>query len=230
MNRPAFCRIAALTFAASFAILPAHADSLPEILTRMDRSAKEFHSLSAHMKRADFNAVLHESTDSEGVVHLKKTKNGAVGIVEFQPPEQRTYYFSGKSVEIYYPKANSVEIYDAGKYTSRIDEMLLLGFGTSGTDLTKTYDIKALGADAVGSVQTTHLELTPKSDELKKYFARIELWIPDGKTNPVQEKVTQPSKDYSIVNYSDVNLNPSLPESAFMLTLPKGVRQVRPQH
>jgi len=230
VNHTAFSRIAAFTIAASFVILPAGADSLPDILTRMDRSAKEFHSLSAHMKRADFNAVLNESTDSEGAVRLKKTKNGAVGIVEFQPPEQRTYYFSGKSVEIYYPKAKSVEIYDAGKYTSRIDEMLLLGFGTSGTDLTKTYDIKVLGAEPIGSVQTTHLELTPKSDELKKYFARIELWIPDGKTNPVQEKVTQPSKDYSIVSYSDVNLNPSLPDSSFVFTVPNGVKQVRPQH
>jgi len=225
-----FSRFAGLTLAALFASLCARAESLAEILERMDRSAKEFRSLSAKMKRTDFNAVLNESTDSEGVIRLKRTKGGVVGIVEFQPPEQRTYHFGGHTVEIYYPKAKTVEIYDAGKFASQMDQILLLGFGTSGADLTRTYQVKATDIETVGSVRTTHLDLTPKAEDLKKYFARIELWIPEGTSSPVQEKATQPSKDYSIVSYSEMTLNPSLPESSFGLKLPPGVKQIRPQH
>jgi outer membrane lipoprotein-sorting protein len=230
VTRGTLSRFTGLALAALFAGSLARAESLPEILARMDQAAKEFRSLSGKMKRTDFNAVLNESTDSEGVVRLKKTKNGAIGIVEFQPPEQRTYHFGGRTVEIYYPKAKTIEIYDAGKYTSKIDQILLLGFGTSGVDLNKTYDVKALGTETVGSAAATHLDLAPRSDELKKYFARIELWIPEGKSNPVREKVTQPSKDYSIVDYSEMTLNPSLPDSAFELKRPAGVKEIRPQH
>ena len=84
-------------------------------------------------------------------------------MVEFQQPEQRTVFIKGKSVQIYYPKANTVEIYDASKYSSNMDQILLLGFGTSSAELKKSYDFKDGGAQKIGGVATTRMELTPQS-------------------------------------------------------------------
>ncbi|MBV8843300.1 MAG: hypothetical protein JO307_10870, partial [Bryobacterales bacterium] len=76
---------------------------------------------------------------------------------------------------------------------------------------------------------TTHLELTPKSADIRKnYVTKIDLWIPDGQANPIQEKVTKPSKDYYLVTYSDPKLNPSLPDSAYILKTPPGVKELHP--
>src|SRR5438445_490897 len=120
----------------------APAEPLPDILARMDRAAAEFHSLSAQMKRVQFTAVLNESSEMDGVLRLKRAKSGTVGVIEFQQPEQRTVFINGKQVQIYYPKANTVEIYDASKYSSNMDQILLLGFGTSSAELKKSYDFK----------------------------------------------------------------------------------------
>jgi outer membrane lipoprotein-sorting protein len=69
----------------------------------------------------------------------------------------------------------------------------------------------------------------PKTDELKKLITKIELWVPEGQANPIQEKVTEPSKNYELVTYSDIKVNPALPDSAFELKLPPKVKKIYPQ-
>jgi outer membrane lipoprotein-sorting protein len=207
----------------------ARAEPLADILARMDHAAQAFRALSANMKRVQFTAVINESNEMEGVVRLKRIKGGTVGIVDFQQPEQRTVYVNGHNIQIFYPKANTVEIYDSSKYTSNIDQFLLLGFGTSSAELQKSYDLKTSGTETIGGAATTRIEMTPKSAELKKLITKIELWIPEGQDNPIQEKVTEPSKNYELITYSDIKVNPSLPDSAFEPKLPEKVKKIHPQ-
>jgi outer membrane lipoprotein-sorting protein len=202
------------------------AESLPEILARMDRSAANFHSVTAAMKRIEYTAVINDKSESEGVMRLMRTKAGAVTLIQFQSPEPRTVHISGHTFQVYYPKANTVEIYDTAKVTSRVDQFLLLGFGTTAGELNKTYELKALGAEQVAGVTATRIELAPRSAELKKLFTKIELWIPESQDKPIQERVMEPSKDYMQVNYSDMKVNPSLPASSYELNLPAGVKKV----
>lgn len=216
--------------AAALLVLSARADTLPEILARMDRDAKDFRSMTAKIKQVDYTAVIDDSSEKSGEVRLKRTKGGSVVLVQFQQPEPETIQFDGQKGRIYYPKANTVQILEVGKYAKKIDidDLLLIGFGKSGADLTKAYSIKLLGQENVGSIRASRLDLTPKSSEVQKYVTKIELWIPEGKTNPVQEKATNPSKNYSLVIYSELSINPPLPDSAFELKLPSGVRTVYP--
>jgi outer membrane lipoprotein-sorting protein len=209
----------------------AQAEPLADILARMDRAAQEFHSLSATMKRVHFTAVLSESEEIEGVVRLKrgKGKEGTTGVLDFQQPEQRTIFVKGKSVQVFYPKANTLEIYDTSKYTSSIDQIILLGFGTSSAELKTSYDLKEGGAQKLAGTDTTRIELDPKSAELKKLITRIEMWFPEGQSNPMRVKFSEPSRNYELVDYSDIKVNPPLPDSAFDLKFPPNVKKIYPQ-
>jgi outer membrane lipoprotein-sorting protein len=207
----------------------AAAEPLADVLARMDQAAGDFRSLSAQMKRMTYTAVLDESSAMDGMLRLRRAKGGTEGVVEFQQPEQRTVVIKGKSVQIYYPKANTVEIYDASKYSSNMDQILLMGFGTSSAELRKSYEFKDGGAQRIGGVATTRLELTPKSAELQKLITKIELWIPEGQSNPIRAKFSEPSRNYELVDYSDIKVNPALPEAAFLLKLPDKVKKIYPQ-
>ena len=207
----------------------APAEPLADILARMDRAAGDFRSLTAQMKRIQFTAVLSESSEMDGELRLKRTKNGTLGVIEFTQPEQRTVVINGKQVQVYYPKANTVEIYDASKYTSNMDQILLLGFGTSSADLKKSYDFKDGGAQKINGAETTRIELTPKSAELKKLITKIELWIPEGQSNPIRAKFSEPSRNYELVDYADIKVNRAVPDSAFSLALPPKVKKIFPQ-
>jgi outer membrane lipoprotein-sorting protein len=233
---PTILRIAML----AFALTSLRAEALSDILARMDQAAVKFQSFSATTKTIDYTAVLDDKDDKKepsdlaitkqtGVMRLKKTKGGMQGVVIFDEPNPRTIHFAGKTLQVYYPKANNVEIYDAGKHTNVIDEIILLGFGTSGAELRKNYQVTLAGTETLNGVQASRLELIPKSDEVRQYASKIELWIPEGDSNPIQEKVTQPNKDYHLVQFSDRKINPPIPDSDFSLKLPPGVKKVYPQ-
>ena len=205
------------------------AEPLADVLARMDRSAQTFHALGAKMHRVQFTAVLNESSAMDGMLRLKRANKSTIGIVEFLPPDPRTVYVSGKKIEVYYPKANTVEEYDASKYVANIDQFLLLGFGTTAAELMKFYALKVTGTETVAGKMCTRIELTPTTPQTKTLIAKIELWVPEGEANPIREKVTEPSKNYELVDYSEIQLNPPLPDSAFELHLPAGVKKVNPQ-
>lgn len=208
-------------------LLPA--EPLAAVLARMDQSAQQFQSLSAKMKRQQFTAVLNESSTMQGSVRLRRVKNATEGVIEFGEPEPRSVFVKGKEVQIFYPKANTVEIYDASKYTSNIDQLLLLGFGTTSAALKKSYDIREGGTEKINGMDATRIDLLPKSAELQKLISKIEMWIPEGQSNPVRQKISEPSKNYELVDYTDLKLNASIADALFRLTLPSGVKKVYPQ-
>jgi len=204
------------------------AGSLEEVLARMDRAAKEFVSVTANVNRIDFTAVLNESATSTGSLAMRRTKGGNEALVKFSDPDPYEWRLSGHTAKRFFPRANTVEVYDSNKL-SAAEKMMLVGFGVSASDLRKDYDIRLVGTEDVGSMHTARIELTPKSAEVRKsYAAKIELWIPEGQASPIKEKVSMPSKDYYQVTYSDLKVNSELPDSAFKLNLPPGVKELHP--
>jgi outer membrane lipoprotein-sorting protein len=203
------------------------ADSLSEVLARMDRAAKDFMAITVDVKQTDYTSVLDESKESSGTMALRRTKSGNEMLVRFSEPDPYEWQLSGHTAKKYSPRANTVEIYDSNKLGTA-EKMMLVGFGVSAADLHKDYDIKLVGSENIGSVPTTHIELTPKSADVRKYAAKVDLWIPDGQANPIREKLTEPSKDYLLCTYSNLKVNPSLPDSAFRLNLPPGVKEIHP--
>ena len=216
-------------FSAALLAVGARAEPLADLLARMDRAAAEFKSFTAKVKQTDFTAILNETTAKDGVVGLKRSGPATIARMEFLEPDPSVVHISGRTIQMFYPKANTVQIYDAGKNANVMAQFLVLGFGTSLKDLQKGYDIKLGGVEPVGGMSATRIELTPKSGEIKNVVAKIDLWMREGQGSPIQERVTKPSKDYSLYTYSEPKLNAALPETDFALVLPAGVKKIYPQ-
>lgn len=210
----------------------ARADSLDAILGRMDAAARNFKSATANVSQRDYTAAIQDLSDAQNAT-LTIKRNGANvdALMAFGEPDAHTIVVKGHTAQNYHPKANQVDIYDRiAHYSGMMDQFLLLAFGTSGADLRKNYDVSVGGTEAINGVSTSRLVLLPKSDEVKKAITKIELWIPDGKSNAMQEKVTEPSGNYYLALYSNVKLDANVPDSVFELKLPKNVKKVYPQH
>jgi len=207
-----------------FAALPgnAAAQTLDELLARMDQNAMTFKSMSAKLRYMSYVAVIKESTVSTGTLTMKRSRREAMVLVDFTEPDPKTVAVAGTKVAIYLPKLQTVEEYDLGK---SVEKYLALGFGASGKELKADYTLQALGADAVDGQKAMRLELTPKSKEVLKQLPRIELWISAATGYPIQQKLHQTGGDYMLDTYSDVVVNPRLPDSAYKLNLPKGVKK-----
>jgi outer membrane lipoprotein-sorting protein len=211
------------------AALSETADSLEDVLTRLDRAATSFRSLSADVRYLEHTAVINEDSVDTGTVRLKRAKRDMQMLWDFVAPNNKTVALHDHTVEIYNPKIQEVDEYDIGKHKELFEQFYLVGFGTSGKELTGAYEIKVVGADTVSGKATTRLELVPKSAEILKSMTKLELWIPAGDVYPIQQKFYFPSGDYKLVTYTDVKLNPSLSDSDLKLRLPKDTKRVFPQ-
>jgi outer membrane lipoprotein-sorting protein len=220
-----FC-ISALAVLAS---PPLTGESLSELLSRMDQASASFTGMTANLKRVDHSEILASNEEEMAQVKLKRSKTGLVGRVDFPEPNRRTVSLRDRTVEVYYPKSNTVQIVDAREFGQQFDQFLLLGFGTSGKDLEKSYTVRLLGPATVGDQKTTHIELIPKSKQMLEYFQKAELWMAQGAPYPVQEKVYTGSQDYKLINYTDVKLNAPLTDKELELQLPAGVKKIYPQ-
>jgi len=222
-------RIARAAFLAALALTGLRAEALTDILARMDQSARNFKTFSAKIKRTEYTKVLNDKDEAEGARRLKRTNGQTVGVVEFYGKNPQTLRFAGKTAEVYSPNAKQVDVYGPntfGKLGKQVDQLLLLGIGVSSSDLRRDFTITAGGTESIGGRPTTRLELIPKDKDLKKQAEKIELWIPEGDSVPLQSKVTRTSGDYDQILYSDIQMNPTLPDSAFELNVPADVKRV----
>jgi len=222
-------RIVRALLVASVALTGLRAEALTDILARMDQSARNFKTFTAKIKRTEYTKVLNDKDETDGARRLKRANGQTIGMVEFYGKNPQTIRFAGKTAEIYSPNAKQVDVYDAskfGKMGKQVDQLLLLGIGVTSADLRRDFTITASGTESVGGKHTTRLELIPKDKDLRKQAEKIELWIPDGDSVPLQSKVTRTSGDYDQILYSDIQMNPTLPDSAFELNVPPDVKRV----
>jgi outer membrane lipoprotein-sorting protein len=205
---------------------PADLDS---VLSRIDSAGAAFHGMSANLRRLSHTAVINEDTIDSGTVLLKRTKPRDMRmLVDFTQPDPKTVAFQGRKVDIYYPKIQTVQEFDVGQNKDLVNQFFLLGFGTSRADLQEAYDIRFLGPETLDGHSTERLELTPKSKAVSEHLKKFELWIPDS-GYPIQQKFYLPGGDYMLMTYSDMKINPDLPEAALKLHLPKNVKREFPQ-
>ena len=148
-------------------------------------------------------------------------------LIEFKQPDRKRWEISGTKVYMYYPKAAEVQEMNLGKENrTRMEQFLKLGFGSTSHDLQEAYTVQYGGRDKSTGRTLPAWELTPKSAELKAQFPKLELWISDKLGIAIQQKVYQPGGTYNVATYTNVKLDPNLPESAVKLTnLPKGVKR-----
>jgi outer membrane lipoprotein-sorting protein len=222
-------RHSALAFV--LAVSGVSAQSADEVLSRMDRAASGFRGVTAAVKKTSFTAVIKESSEETGRMSLYRPKPKDMRmLVQFSKPDERAVAFAGKKIQIYYPKLQTVQEYDLGKQSSLLDQFLLLGFGTPGSELKKSYEIKLLGQEIVSGVKCSHLELKPLSPDARAHIRQVELWIGETDGQPMQQRILQPSRDYTLITYSDLKVNPAgLSESSVKLNTPKGTKVERPQ-
>jgi outer membrane lipoprotein-sorting protein len=221
--------VAILVFLSPLLAVAAATTSLDNVLARMDRASASFRALLAEVTWTQHTAVINDDTVDTGTMLLKRTKRDIRMLVNLTTPNAKTVTLRGHKLEIYYPKMHEVDEYDVGQHGELLHHFLLIGFGTSGKELAAAYNMKVLGSDTVAGQAALHLELVPKSAEVLKNLKKLELWIPETETYPIQQKLFLAAGDYKLVTYRNVKVNPPLKDSDLELKEPKDTKRVFPQ-
>jgi outer membrane lipoprotein-sorting protein len=201
------------------------AESVDDILSRMDKAAPLFHGMSADLHMLTYTAIIGDKTDETGTLRMQRKGDTVRAIIDFSGQDDaREIAFLGNIIRMYYPKLKMYQDYDVGKNSNVLNQFLLLGFGSSGKELVESYEISAAGTENVAGVETTKILLLPKSEGVKQRLSKIEMWIPANAAYPLQQQFYEPSGNYERVTYSNVKLNPSI-KGKLELKLPSGVKR-----
>jgi outer membrane lipoprotein-sorting protein len=191
--------------------------SLDQVLRRMDESAAKFRNAQADFVWTPYNSVINETeAPDKGKIYFRKVENDTQMAATIQPPDDRQIVFSGGKVQVYQPKTKVLDVYDASAHKAEVESFLVLGFGSSGEDLRKSFEVEYVGDEKIGGVQTGHLQLTPLAEKVKKSFPRIDLWI-DPQGLSLRQQLFQTGGDYRLADYSRIRLNEKVPDSAFKI-------------
>ncbi len=170
-------------------------------------------------------AIIDDTTVESGTFRMQRLKGQETrAVLDFSGQrDARQIGFFGRIVRIYYPKLNSYQDIDVGKNSDVLNQFLLLGFGSSGKDLARSYKITAEGQEKLDDRDSTKLLLVPENQEVAKKLSKIEIWVPNDAAYPIQQEFYEPSGNYRVVTYSDVNLKPI--KGKLELKLPPGVKK-----
>jgi outer membrane lipoprotein-sorting protein len=215
--------------AAVSAAVPAQSDTrwtTHSVLEMMDKSAKDFRSLTADIENVKYTAVVKDTSTETGQIWVRHDQKMRIEITK---PEPRTILRTGDALFLFNPKIKRVEEYDLGKNRSLVDQYIRLGFGTKSEDIKKSYLVTVTGEEEFDHRKTVVIELTPKSDKLRSQISRIQMWIDEASWLPLQQKFYETgSEDYILFHYSNLIKNLKISDSKFKQDWPEDTVREKP--
>jgi outer membrane lipoprotein-sorting protein len=220
---------------------PADSAALDAVLKKMDATAASFRATQADFEWDRYEKVINEVDDVQsGTIYYRRSgkdkdiemmadiKQEGGSAAELKPEAKSVLFRDGK-VSVYQPKPDQVTVYDAGKNRAEVENYLVLGFGGSGQDLIKSWDVTYLGPETINNIATAKLKLVPKSEKVRGTFAQILLWIDLDRGVSVQQQLFEPQGDYRLAKYSNIRIKDKLPDEVFKLKTTSKTQTISPR-
>jgi outer membrane lipoprotein-sorting protein len=212
--------IAILSLALPFSLAAAQkpeAPSLDSVLHKMDEASAHFQSCQADFVFDQYQKVVDEHDLQKGTVYYRRVGQDIEMMADFKEPDRTYVLYRGGKLQIYKPKIEQVMEYSAGANRDQVESFLVLGFGGSGEDLKKAFDVTYQGEEKIDNIATAKLQLIPKSAKTRSNFPQIILWIDLENGISLQQKLVQTQDDYRLAKYTGVNLKAKIGNDVFKL-------------
>ena len=207
----------------------AQVPNLEGVLKKMDAAAANFQTTQADFVWDQYQKVVDEHDLQKGTVYYRRSGKEIEMMADIKEPSQKFLLYKEGKLQIYEPKIEQVMEYTAGANHNEIESYLVLGFGGSGQDLKKQFDVEYQGEETIDGIATAKLQLTPKSDKVKNYFTQAILWIDWSRGISVQQKFMQGRWDFRLAKYSSINVHAKINNDVFRLKTTGKTKFVSPR-
>lgn len=196
---------------------PSSSASLESVLKKMDAAASNFRSTQADFVWEQYQKVVDDRDTQKGTVYYRRAGKDIQMMAEVKEPERKYVLFKDGKLQVYQPKIEQVMSYATGKNREEIESYLVLGFGGSGQDLLKAFEVSYQGLESIDNLSTAKLQLIPRSEKLHNTFKEIFLWIDLERGISLQQQFFEPQGDYRLAKYSSIRLKEKIPADVFQL-------------
>ncbi len=228
-----------LLLAALFVAATASAQNLDTVLRQLDTASANFHSAQADMRRDGYAKVVKETTTQCGIIYFERKGSSLEMGAKIAPSATqacsgesaatasgtRTLAYKAGELQMFEPAQNHLTLLHAGSNQAQYESFLTLGFGGSGRDLAKTWDITDQGTeilkDGAKSITTTKLDLVAKDPANRNMFSHITIWVDPVQGVSYKQLFFTPAGDYYTTYFDHVRYNSKINEAAFAIKTDK---------
>jgi outer membrane lipoprotein-sorting protein len=203
--------------------------TLDSVLQTMDAAAAHFQTAQADFVWEQYQKVVDETDTQKGTVYYRRSGKEIEMMADIKEPDRKFVLYKDGKLQVYQPKIEQVMEYSAGANHEEIESFLVLGFGGSGQDLKKAFDVSYQGEETVANIPTAKLQLIPKSEKIRSNFPQIILWIDLSRGISIQQKFMQGQGDDRLAKYSAVNLHAKISNDVFRLKTTGKTKFVSPR-
>jgi outer membrane lipoprotein-sorting protein len=209
-----------LSLAAALILAPlaavAQSPQLNSVLSQMDAASARFKNAQADVRYDNYTRVVNDHDIETGSIYIERTSTAEqMGAVFYNvgPDNKpastpaRIVNFDGPTLRIFTVGTNQVDLFKAGANQAKYDSFLTLGFGGSGKDLQRAWDITDQGSDIIGGVKTEKLDLVSKDAGVKNTFTHVTIWIDPARGVSLKQVFYAPNGDNRTATYSNIRLN-----------------------
>jgi len=217
---------------------PADSGNLQTVLKKMDTSAASFRTTQAEFEWDTYEKVIDEVDEIQtGTIYYRRSGKDIEMMADVKmvgpdltklKPERKYVLFNKGKIQMYQPKPDQVTEYDLGSHHTDLETYVVLGFGGSGQDLQKSFDITYVAPETINGVATAKLQLVPKSEKIRNTYKEIFLWIDLDRGISVQQQFFQPQGDYRLAKYSSIKVNEKIGDDVFKLKTTSRTQTITP--
>ena len=214
-------RLAATLAVALALVIPAHAQTLPEVLHQMDAASTRFHSAQADFRWDLYERVVRQTTTQNGSIYFEKTGATTQMGAKIDPPYAKFLEYKNGILRLFDPGADHLTVLHAGANQQQYESFLTLGFGGSGTALAKSWNITLQGHEALndgsGPIDTVKLDLVPKDPKVLENVSHITIWVDLKRGVSLKQQFFLPSEDQKTATYTHIRYNQKINTAPFAI-------------
>lgn len=207
------------------------ADSLQSVLSKLDDSSKTFTSAEADIvwEGTQVNPVPDTDTQTGTVVFARSGGQMEVAVhikADNGKPYQKDMVYANGEGKLYEPAIKQLQVFHVGDRRDQLNSFLTLGFGGSGADLQKNWNVQLQGTEAVNGVEAAKLVLTPRDPALAKTTPKVLLWIDTARGIAVKQQRYDAEGNYLTFTYNHIKLNGKVSGNTFEIKTAPGTQVV----
>ncbi|HTU51975.1 MAG TPA: hypothetical protein VMF56_15395 [Acidobacteriaceae bacterium] len=199
---------------------PASGD-LNHVLTELDAAAARFHSAKANFQWDVFELVVSSTDTQTGVIYYEGSGPSARVAIDIETadgqPAKKTIVYSHGVAQFFQPQINQLTVFHAGDKQAQWGTYLTLGFGGSGSDLKKNWNITYQGMETIDGVQTAKLDLVSKDAGVRANVSHVTIWVDPTRAVSLKQILYEPSGDTRTAYYKNIEYNTKVSSSVFKI-------------
>jgi outer membrane lipoprotein-sorting protein len=205
----------------------AQACDVTKTLAQMDAAALKFQSAQADFTWDQYQSVVQEHDTQSGTIYFSKHGGTTSMAADIRQPAAKYVTFDGSEVDFYTPSLNQETIMSAGNNKDQVETFLTLGFGGSGKDLQKNWDVTCAGTEVIDKVPTVKLELVAKQQSVRNTFSKVTIWVDPARAISLKQVFAEPSGDSRTDLFMNIKYNAPISPSVFRVKTKAGVQVTR---